>query len=144
MMNIPEIPIEVLNFAEQWPNWIKRVTNRLVIKGYNYVLQAEPTVCNTGEDEAAFQKRIKKWSEDMTKLYAEIDNLCSNIASSQLAIARDSSRPITEALKMLEDHFRGNTTNIYQQSKAKFLLIWVKDYNNDPSKLSTEVKKPGS
>lgn len=132
--------IEPLEQAEQWPVWIKKVKNRLLIKGYNFVLQASPAQ-QTSEIEADFAKRLDKWNEDRVKAYAEIDNVCGDIASTKLAAAKEAGQNVQQALDTLQQHFKGNVTNIFRRAKHRLLQVNILDFDNDAGKLGQEVKK---
>jgi hypothetical protein len=83
-------PLGKLGETEDWPNWYRRIKNRLNLHGYALILERQtgkPTQ-NEAETDTAFSTRIDTWQDKRSGGYALINDFCNYRASTILEEAK--------------------------------------------------------
>lgn len=115
-------PLGKLGETEDWPNWYRRIKNRLNLHGYASILERqkdEPTRTEA-ETDTAFATRIDNWQDKRSGGYALIDDFCNYRASTILEEAKKASKSLVDGLAALESEFKGSGSGRYEELCIQF------------------------
>jgi hypothetical protein len=125
-------PLGKLGETEDWPNWYRRIKNRLNLHGYASILERQtgkPTQ-NEAETDTAFSTRIDTWQDKRSGGYALIDDFCNYRASTILEEAKTQGKSVVDALTVLEKEFKESGSGRYEELCAQFNDITLASCKN--------------
>jgi hypothetical protein len=125
-------PLGKLGETEDWPNWFRRIKNRLNLHGYASVLKRQKTepVQTEEETDTAFSVRMDNWQDKRSGGFALIDDFCNYRASTILEEAKTQGKSVVDGLAALEMEFKGSGSGRYEELCIQFNEISLASCKN--------------
>jgi hypothetical protein len=125
-------PLGKLGETEDWPNWFRRIKNRLNLHGYASVLERQKTepVQTEEETDTAFSVRMDNWQDKRSGGFALIDDFCNYRASTILEEAKTQGKSVVDGLAALEMEFKGSGSGRYEELCIQFNEISLASCKN--------------